>query len=233
MDSSLDSQTFVVPQWRALRLRGDDALSFVQGQVTCDVTGEVGAGALLAPSSEVLTDFFWRRLDEGVELVLREEVAEAALARLRRFALRVAVTFELEPLAHGPYQRVDEQVARGLPGPAEFAAALSPRSFGDAFVARTVSFTKGCYTGQELVGRLDARNANVPFQVVRFRAAADVGIDVVLGRGPEGGPQGRTTTAMDAMGITGFAVTHRSLTPADALIEGVTLTPLDYLVDAS
>jgi tRNA-modifying protein YgfZ len=29
-------------------------------------------------------------------------------------------------------------------------------------VARTVSFTKGCYTGQELVARLDARGARVP-----------------------------------------------------------------------
>ncbi|MCU1489162.1 MAG: folate-binding protein YgfZ, partial [Acidimicrobiaceae bacterium] len=29
-------------------------------------------------------------------------------------------------------------------------------------VEQTVSFTKGCYTGQELVARLDARGANVP-----------------------------------------------------------------------
>ena len=30
-----------------------------------------------------------------------------------------------------------------------------------SLVEHTVSFTKGCYTGQELVARLDARGANV------------------------------------------------------------------------
>jgi folate-binding protein YgfZ len=33
-------------------------------------------------------------------------------------------------------------------------------------VARSVSFTKGCYTGQELVARLDARGNNVPRRLV-------------------------------------------------------------------
>ena len=45
-------------------------------------------------------------------------------------------------------------------------------------VARTVSFTKGCYTGQELVARLDARGANVARRLRLVRAAestAEVG----------------------------------------------------------
>ena len=33
---------------------------------------------------------------------------------------------------------------------------------------RTVSFTKGCYTGQELVARLDSRGNNVPFRLRRL-----------------------------------------------------------------
>jgi folate-binding protein YgfZ len=33
-------------------------------------------------------------------------------------------------------------------------------------VERTVSFTKGCYTGQELVARLDSRGNNVPRRLV-------------------------------------------------------------------
>jgi tRNA-modifying protein YgfZ len=33
-------------------------------------------------------------------------------------------------------------------------------------VERTVSFTKGCYTGQELVARLDSRGSNVPRRLV-------------------------------------------------------------------
>jgi len=39
-------------------------------------------------------------------------------------------------------------------------------------VERTVSFTKGCYTGQELVARLDARGNNVPRRLVGVVGAA-------------------------------------------------------------
>ena len=233
MDTTLDHQSDMSPQWSVLRLRGDDALTFLQGQVTCDVTGETGVGALLAPSSEVLTDFSWHRIDDGVALVIRRECGELALARLKRFALRVAVSFELEPVKAGPYASVVEQIDRGLPGPAEFAAGLSPRSYGDAFVSQTVSFTKGCYTGQELVGRLDARNANVPYRVLRFVAGPGADVASLLRLGPEGGIQGVTTLEKVNDELTGFAVVHRTVAVDEVAAQGVKLTPLDYLVDAS
>jgi folate-binding protein YgfZ len=40
-------------------------------------------------------------------------------------------------------------------------------------VERTVSFTKGCYTGQELVARLDARGNNVPRRLVGVVGGTD------------------------------------------------------------
>jgi folate-binding protein YgfZ len=40
-------------------------------------------------------------------------------------------------------------------------------------VERTVSFTKGCYTGQELVARLDARGSNVARRLCRLVLAGD------------------------------------------------------------
>jgi folate-binding protein YgfZ len=48
-------------------------------------------------------------------------------------------------------------------------------------VARTVNFTKGCYTGQELVARLDARGSNVPRRLVGVVAPA--GDDTPVTRG--------------------------------------------------
>ena len=38
----------------------------------------------------------------------------------------------------------------------------------------TVSFTKGCYTGQELVARIDSRGNHVPRKMVRLRLEAEV-----------------------------------------------------------
>ena len=40
-------------------------------------------------------------------------------------------------------------------------SVLSPTTYVE-LVARAVSFTKGCYTGQELVARIDARGSNTP-----------------------------------------------------------------------
>ncbi len=48
-------------------------------------------------------------------------------------------------------------------------------------VARTVSFTKGCYTGQELVARLDSRGSNVPRRLVGI--VGPTGADAPLTRG--------------------------------------------------
>lgn len=38
----------------------------------------------------------------------------------------------------------------------------------------TVSFTKGCYTGQELVARIDSRGGNVPRRMCRMRVSGEV-----------------------------------------------------------
>ena len=37
-----------------------------------------------------------------------------------------------------------------------------PAEGGERFIKASVSFTKGCYTGQELVARIDSRGGNVP-----------------------------------------------------------------------
>ena len=50
-------------------------------------------------------------------------------------------------------------------------------------VARTVSFTKGCYTGQELVARIDSRGSNVARRLVGVVAPAGAAEGDALGAG--------------------------------------------------
>lgn len=49
---------------------------------------------------------------------------------------------------------------------AELDESTIPAESG--FVSRAVSFTKGCYTGQELVARIDSRGGNVPRHLRRL-----------------------------------------------------------------
>ncbi len=47
----------------------------------------------------------------------------------------------------------------------ELDESTIPAEAGAGVLARSVSFTKGCYTGQELVARIDSRGGNVPRQI--------------------------------------------------------------------
>lgn len=196
-------------------VRGDDAESFLQGQLSQDVAAlEVGAAAfslLLQPQGKV--DAFLRvtrTAPDGFALDVDAGWGETVLARLRRFLLRVKVTLEpvewpvvavrgtdvdapdgawavppetpgvpgvdlIGPAAAAPagipamspeeYEVL--RVATGVPRMgAELGASTIPASAG--VVQRAVSFTKGCYTGQELVARIDARGDRVPTRLRRL-----------------------------------------------------------------
>jgi tRNA-modifying protein YgfZ len=98
------------------------------------------------------------------------------------------------------------RIETGLPvAGREVTAATIPAEAG--LVDRTVSFTKGCFTGQELVARLDSRGSNVARRLCGIVVEGPVGASeadglvgvpvatgdrvvggVVPGTGPGGGP---------------------------------------------
>jgi folate-binding Fe-S cluster repair protein YgfZ len=215
--------------WTLVRARGADTRTFLQGQLSCDVTslttGESVEGLVLAPSGEVVTSVWCREDPEGIDLVVRAEVLDQTLGTLRRFLLRTQCVMDAADETGGPYATVGDQVRGGAPGPAEFALGLAAHSFGRAFVASHVSFTKGCFTGQELVGRLDARGGNVPFRLARMTGEDEVQMDLLArSAGPQGerALQGLTTAVRD-QGVTALAVVHRTLVgeETDVTLEGV------------
>jgi folate-binding protein YgfZ len=99
-------------------------------------------------------------------------------------------------------------------------------------VDRTVSFTKGCFTGQELVARLDARGSNVarrlcgvvvdgPFEEgsVPFGASVPVGATVTTADGSHH-VGGLTSVAWSpGLGATvALATLHRRVTPPEGVV---------------
>ena len=71
----------------------------------------------------------------------------------------VAVPDGVPVMAPQEYEAV--RIAAGIPKMgAELTDKTIPGETG--LIALTVSFTKGCYTGQELVARIDSRGGNVP-----------------------------------------------------------------------
>ena len=90
-----------------------------------------------------------------------------------------------------PLPRVDPvaaEVVRIEAGAPAMGAELTDRTIpaeaGQAVIDASVSFTKGCYTGQELVARVDSRGNNVPRQVRSLvlagaDAAPTIGAEVI------------------------------------------------------
>ena len=60
---------------------------------------------------------------------------------------------------------------------AEIGPRTIPAELGPSLISKSVSFTKGCYTGQELVARIDSRGGNVPrpLRLIEITGADDLG----------------------------------------------------------
>jgi folate-binding protein YgfZ len=86
---------------------------------------------------------------------------------------------------------------------AELTESTIPAEAGQWIVDASVSFTKGCYTGQELVARIDSRGGNVPrhLRVVEVDGAPPSGATVVVD-----GAEVGTLTSVAPAGATGGSV---------------------------
>ena len=77
------------------------------------------------------------------------------------------------------------RIESGVPAMgAELTDATIPAEAGAWVIEGSVSFTKGCYTGQELVARVDSRGGNVPHPVrgLRFDSGpVPVGAEIMVG----------------------------------------------------
>ena len=252
----------VVPR-DVVRVEGPDAETYLQGQLSQDVTRIDLAGSawtfVLQPQGKVDA---WFRLTRVAEDAFEADVdagaGEALLARLQRFLLRTKADLSLttvpmvavrgagevdvpdgaraldpawpgidgvdllgtDVVPDGVDTWTTEELERtriesGVPAMgAELTESTIPAEAG--VVERSVSFTKGCFTGQELVARIDSRGGNVPRHLRGLVADGElpVGADVVV----EDKVVGQVTSSVPdrALAYIGRAVEP----PAAATVDG-------------
>lgn len=130
-------------EWRCLALRG----SGVEAAAAPLITALAEAGVMLLP-------FEWNGW-RGVDLLgPRDTVLDPAAGHL--------------PDGIVACEREAVEACRIVSGIPAMGSELTDKTIAAeaGLVERTVSFTKGCYTGQELVARLDSRGSNVPRRLV-------------------------------------------------------------------
>ncbi len=101
---------------------------------------------------------------------------------------------------------------------AELTESTIPAEAGQWLIDASVSFTKGCYTGQELVARIDSRGGNVPRPLRGVLVDGDpvpVGAEVRSGGNPVGTVTSSARSA--ALGAVALAPLARSVEPGSVL----------------
>ncbi len=155
-----------------LSVLGGDAVSFLQGLVTCSVTdmgdGDVRHGALLTPQGKVLADMLVFGTSGGFLLECDRDVASDLLKRLSMFRLRADVKIEMR----------DDLCS------VAFAGVADPRS-GEA-PARSVVAVGACPAEDDVAGYHSARiTAGLAEQGHDFSSGevfpADINMDVLGG----------------------------------------------------
>ncbi len=153
----------------ALKVAGADAATFLHGQFTTDVTGladgQAGLSAWCDPKGRALFTFILARRDEAFLLLLPADMRETFSKRLSMYRLRADVAIadaDAQAIPPTPYLSATDAtslIRQGIP-------LLHPPTSGRFLPQElnlddlhALSFSKGCYPGQEIIARLRYRGA--------------------------------------------------------------------------
>ena len=187
---------FIDPAARDLvTVTGPDAASYLHSQLAQDVhdlpVGETRWTFVLEPTGKVdVLARVTRTADDTFVLDTDAGFGEALADRINRFKIRVQADVEVTPAATTDPTE-DHEAARIAAAWPRMGAEIVPEDTIPAttgIVEQAVSFTKGCYPGQELVERMHSRGAEAPrsLRIVDVGDGAAAG-DPVLDGGAEVG----------------------------------------------
>lgn len=157
------STSEIVP-YSAIKVDGPDGEKFLQGQLTCDVTKvteQPSFGAHCNRQGRVLSLFRVFQQNNAFYLLMPAEMIDTAMHALQKYAMFSKVTLKEEIPTQLPFsfseQPHHDDVLNGIP-------RLYPATVGEFLPhylnlvpLKAVSFKKGCYTGQEIIARMQHR----------------------------------------------------------------------------
>jgi folate-binding protein YgfZ len=190
-------------------VRGPGASDYLQSQLAQDIrdlaVGDARWTLVLDPTGKIDSlARITRAAEDAYELDIDAGFGEGLVARLSRFKIRVDadITMTSAERADPADDHEAARVAAGWPrmGFEMIPGETIPATTGVESVA--VSFTKGCYPGQELVERMNSRGADAPksLRIIDTATGASIG-DPVLEDGTDVGaitsvsPDGRQALA--------------------------------------
>ncbi|MGI9202983.1 MAG: YgfZ/GcvT domain-containing protein [Woeseiaceae bacterium] len=150
--------------YKQITVRGSDAVEFLQGQLTQDIGLLANAGQLPAawcnPKGRVIATLRLLELDSAIQLLIPANIEKIVLKRLMMYRMRSDVEFVTNGVnwtKHVSAEDADPEklIAAGVPTiDASNTEKYTPHMLNlDKLGA--ISFSKGCYAGQEVVARTE------------------------------------------------------------------------------
>ncbi len=171
------------PSRSLIRITGDDRVSFLQGILTNDIAklndDKIQFAALLSPQGKILHDMFLIAVGNAIIIDTQTEYKNTLLKRLAMYKLRAKVGIEeitLHDASLTTHQPLPDPRHPALPHYAPLTTHHAPLHLGIPELGRdffpdevvpldagydllnAISFTKGCYVGQEVTARMHYKN---------------------------------------------------------------------------
>jgi len=135
-----------------LRVSGEDAANFLQGQMTCDVIeleeNNGTCGAFCNAKGRVISTFYLLKTQSEFLFILPNSLLSVIHERLKRYKLRAKVEINESDFDINTFN---------LPNNLPWLTHETSEEFLPQWLNLDklggISFTKGCYTGQEIVAR--------------------------------------------------------------------------------
>ncbi|MDO8730074.1 MAG: glycine cleavage T C-terminal barrel domain-containing protein [Candidatus Omnitrophota bacterium] len=177
-----------------LAVRGKDRALFLHRLLTQDIkgmsVGQVRPACLLDRLGKIQLAVLISVQPEEILLELCAERAESDRALLEKYRISEQVQLAFSKTGTVSEKTDCQRISAGVPGIGkELTPEVIPNELGSEWLERFVSFTKGCYVGQEIVARIKHR-AHPPRLLAGFvmesSLAPMVGSPILLGGEPAG-----------------------------------------------
>jgi folate-binding protein YgfZ len=153
-----------LPGSGVIRIEGNDAKKFLQGQLTCDVTlasnGRAIMGAHCNREGRIISLFHLFLIEDAYYLLMQRSMIPIAISALKKYAVffKAEITdVSVESKEQDSMQWKALMINEGIP-------VIYPETSGkflpheiNLHTLNAISFNKGCYTGQEIIARMHYR----------------------------------------------------------------------------
>lgn len=214
--------------YKVISVSGTDAVDFLQGQLTQDVAQLPERGYLLSawcnPKGRVFVTIRLFRLNDAIGLAVPENIAEAVSKRLAMYRLRskveIAVLDDVSPTTEPGESGLAPLIDAGIPTIDETNSEMFTPHMLNLDKLDAISFSKGCYMGQEVVARTENLGRSKR-RMMRYQASGDgVQVGDKLADGDRNVGEVVNVSGRDVLAVTPIELHNQALVCGE-----VSLTP--------